>query len=167
VIALPYSSGTTGLSKGVMLSHRNLVANVAQTLGGANVREDEKFIAFLPFFHIYGMQVLMNTGLRAGATVITMPRFELEDFLRLHQEYGITRSFVAPLFTAGYGERWSARSAVECGGSKGTAVRIEMRGAGEVGGGARRAQPIGPRVDRMAESGAARRQVHRREKRKE
>ncbi len=96
VIALPYSSGTTGLSKGVMLSHRNLVANVAQTLGGANVREDEKFIAFLPFFHIYGMQVLMNTGLRAGATVITMPRFELEDFLRLHQEYGITRSFVAP-----------------------------------------------------------------------
>jgi len=53
--------------------------------------------------------------------------------------------------------RWSARSAVECGGSKGIAVRVEMRGTGEVGGGARRAQPIGPRVDRTAESGAARR----------
>jgi 4-coumarate--CoA ligase len=60
------------------------------------MREDEKIIAVLPFFHIYGMQVLMNTGLRAGATVITMPRFDLEQFLRLHQEYGITRSFVAP-----------------------------------------------------------------------
>ena len=96
VVVLPYSSGTTGLNKGVMLSHHNLVANIAQVLSGGDIREDEKFIAVLPFFHIYGMQVLMNTGLRAGATVITMPRFELEEFLRLHQEYGITRSFVAP-----------------------------------------------------------------------
>src|SRR3954451_23638275 len=96
VIALPYSSGTTGVSKGVMLTHRNLVANIAQVLVPAQMREDEKIIAVLPFFHIYGMQVLMNTGLRAGATVITMPRFDLEQFLRLHQEFGITRSFVAP-----------------------------------------------------------------------
>ncbi len=96
VVVLPYSSGTTGISKGVMLSHRNLVANVVQTLAGADVREDETFIAFLPFFHIYGMQVLMNTGLRAGATIVTMPRFDLEQFLSIHQEYGITRSFVAP-----------------------------------------------------------------------
>src|SRR3954449_5974106 len=96
VIALPYSSGTTGVSKGVMLTHRNLVANIAQVLVPAQMREDEKIIAVLPFFHIYGMQVLMNTGLRAGATTITMPRFDLEQFLRLHQDYGITRSFVAP-----------------------------------------------------------------------
>jgi 4-coumarate--CoA ligase len=96
VVVLPYSSGTTGTSKGVLLTHRNLVANVAQVLASADMREDEKIIAVLPFFHIYGMQVLMNTGLRAGATVITMPRFDLEQFLRLHQDYGITRSFVAP-----------------------------------------------------------------------
>jgi 4-coumarate--CoA ligase len=96
VVALPYSSGTTGTSKGVMLTHRNLVANVAQVLVPADMREDEKVIAVLPFFHIYGMQVLMNTGLRAGATIITMPRFDLEQFLRLHEDYGITRSFVAP-----------------------------------------------------------------------
>jgi 4-coumarate--CoA ligase len=96
VVVLPYSSGTTGISKGVMLTHRNLVANVAQVLSGADIAEDETFIAVLPFFHIYGMQVLMNTGLRAGVTVITMPRFDLEEFLRLHQEHGITRSFVAP-----------------------------------------------------------------------
>ena len=96
LVALPYSSGTTGVSKGVMLTHHNLVANVAQVLSAADVREDETFIAVLPFFHIYGMQVLMNTGLRAGATVVTMPRFDLEEFLRLHQDYGVTRSFVAP-----------------------------------------------------------------------
>jgi len=96
VVALPYSSGTTGTSKGVMLTHRNLVANVAQTLEPAALREDEKIIAVLPFFHIYGMQVLMNCGLRAGATIITMPRFDLEMFLQLHQDHGITRSFVAP-----------------------------------------------------------------------
>ena len=96
VVVLPYSSGTTGLNKGVMLSHRNLVANVAQILAAADIRETEKFIAVLPFFHIYGMQVLMNTGLRAGITIITMPRFDLEQFLSLHQQYGITRSFVAP-----------------------------------------------------------------------
>lgn len=94
--ALPYSSGTTGLNKGVMLTHRNLIANVAQTSSAADMRSDEVFIAVLPFFHIYGMQVLMNCGLRIGATVVTMPRFDLEQFLELHQKYGVTRSFVAP-----------------------------------------------------------------------
>lgn len=96
VVALPYSSGTTGMAKGVMLTHKNLVANVAQVLSSAKVTEDEIFIAVLPFFHIYGMQVLMNTGLRAGGTIVTMPRFDLEMFLSLHQKYGVTRSFVAP-----------------------------------------------------------------------
>jgi 4-coumarate--CoA ligase len=96
VVVLPYSSGTTGLSKGVMLSHRNLIANIAQVTSAAQIRQDERFIAVLPFFHIYGMQVMMNCGLRVGATVITMPRFDLEQFLSLHQEHGITRSFVAP-----------------------------------------------------------------------
>jgi 4-coumarate--CoA ligase len=96
VVVLPYSSGTTGRSKGVMLTHRNLVANVEQTLRPAEFTEDEMFIAVLPFFHIYGMQVLMNAGLVAGATCITMPRFDLEQFLTLHQKHGVTRSFVAP-----------------------------------------------------------------------
>ena len=96
IVVLPYSSGTTGVSKGVMLSHRNLVANIAQVVAGADLHEDETLIAVLPFFHIYGMQVIMNCGLRIGATVITMPRFDLEQFLELHQRYGVTRSFVAP-----------------------------------------------------------------------
>ena len=95
-VALPYSSGTTGLSKGVVLTHRNLVANIPQTVEPAALTDDERIIAFLPFFHIYGMQVIMNGSLTQGATVITMPRFDLEQFLQLHQDYKITRSFVAP-----------------------------------------------------------------------
>jgi acyl-CoA synthetase (AMP-forming)/AMP-acid ligase II len=96
VAALPYSSGTTGLAKGVMLTHRNLVANIVQTISALEMRGDDTLIAVLPFFHIYGMQVLMNCALRVGATVVTMPRFDLEQFLQLHKDYEVTRSFVAP-----------------------------------------------------------------------
>jgi 4-coumarate--CoA ligase len=96
VVVLPYSSGTTGLSKGVMLTHRNLVSNIVQTLAAVGMGDDDAFVAVLPFFHIYGMQVLMNTGLHAGARIVTMPRFDLEQFLQLHQEHGLTRAFVAP-----------------------------------------------------------------------
>ena len=63
---LPYSSGTTGLSKGVMLTHRNLVANIVQTASQLDVRDDDVFMGALPFFHIYGMTVIMNLGLRDG-----------------------------------------------------------------------------------------------------
>jgi len=96
VVVLPYSSGTTGLSKGVMLTHRNLTANVAQSLAGAIPMDGDSFVAVLPFFHIYGMQVLMDCGLRAGCRIVTMPRFDLELFLRLNQEHNCTRAFVAP-----------------------------------------------------------------------
>jgi acyl-CoA synthetase (AMP-forming)/AMP-acid ligase II len=96
LVVLPYSSGTTGLSKGVMLSHRNLVANIAQVNEASQMGEDESFVAVLPFFHIYGMQVLMNSGLRAGLTIVTMPRFDLVQFLELNARHGCTRAFVAP-----------------------------------------------------------------------
>jgi 4-coumarate--CoA ligase len=96
MVALPYSSGTTGLAKGVMLSHRNLVSNLVQITAAVDIAESETIVAVLPFFHIYGMQVLMNLGLSIGATIVTMPRFDLAQFLRLHQDYGATRAFVAP-----------------------------------------------------------------------
>jgi acyl-CoA synthetase (AMP-forming)/AMP-acid ligase II len=96
IVAMPYSSGTTGLSKGVMLTHRNLVANALQMSVPAEFHENEVFDAVLPFFHIYGMQIMMNCGLAVGATVVILPRFDLEQYLRMHQRYGVTRSFVAP-----------------------------------------------------------------------
>ena len=96
LVTLPYSSGTTGLPKGVMLTHRNLVANVSQTRPLIDLQGGERIIAVLPFFHIYGLTVLMNQGLQWGATVVTLPRFDLEDFLRTIQDHKITRAFVAP-----------------------------------------------------------------------
>ncbi len=96
VVVLPYSSGTTGLSKGVMLSHRNCVANLVQTEAILPVEEGETVLSFLPFFHIYGMQVLMNGALCQGGQVVTMPRFDLEQFLQLCQDNKIKRGFVVP-----------------------------------------------------------------------
>jgi acyl-CoA synthetase (AMP-forming)/AMP-acid ligase II len=97
LVTLPYSSGTTGLPKGVMLTHRNLVANVAQTRPLIDLDHgDERIIAVLPFFHIYGLTVLMNQGLQWGGTVVSLPRFELDQFLRTIQDQKITRAFVAP-----------------------------------------------------------------------
>jgi 4-coumarate--CoA ligase len=96
VVVLPYSSGTTGLPKGVMLTHSNLVSNLAQGERFTALDEDEVLVAVLPFFHIYGMQVLMNGVLYNGATTVTMPRFDLAEFLRIVQDYKVTRLYLVP-----------------------------------------------------------------------
>jgi acyl-CoA synthetase (AMP-forming)/AMP-acid ligase II len=97
VVALPYSSGTTGLPKGVMLSHRNLVANILQTDGAGHLRDgDDTLVCFLPFFHIYGLVVTMLLGLRSGATLVVMPRFELEPYLDLVERHRATMLHVVP-----------------------------------------------------------------------
>ncbi|MFD4605900.1 4-coumarate--CoA ligase family protein [Streptomyces sp. NPDC058464] len=93
---LPYSSGTTGNPKGVMLTHRNLVANVAQIRPLLAMGSDDKILAVLPFFHIYGMTVLLNAALQARATLVVMPRFDLGAFLETIQEHRITYGFIAP-----------------------------------------------------------------------
>jgi acyl-CoA synthetase (AMP-forming)/AMP-acid ligase II len=95
-VVMPYSSGTTGLSKGVMLTHRNLVANLAQVEPVIESGPDDVAIAALPFFHIYGMQVLMNGLLANGVTVITMARFDLPAALGLIQDRKVTQFFAVP-----------------------------------------------------------------------
>ena len=96
VAVLPYSSGTTGAAKGVMLTHRNIATNISQAEVMITVAEDERIIAILPFFHIYGLSVLMNLPLRLGATVVVLPKFDLQQFLTTLDEQKITRAFVAP-----------------------------------------------------------------------
>ena len=96
VATLPYSSGTTGLPKGVMLTHRNLVANLCQTDQLLAQGPDDRIIAVLPLYHIYGLTVLMCGAVRKGATLVTMPRFDLEEFLRLIQDHRVTQAFLVP-----------------------------------------------------------------------
>jgi acyl-CoA synthetase (AMP-forming)/AMP-acid ligase II len=93
---LPYSSGTTAVPKGVMLTHRNLVANVVQFQSVMTCGPTDRIIAVLPFFHIYGLTVLMNHALSYGATLIVLPRFDLTEFLTALADQKVTRAYVAP-----------------------------------------------------------------------
>jgi 4-coumarate--CoA ligase len=96
VAVLPYSSGTTGVPKGVMLTHRNLVANVQQCRANIDLQSTDRVLAVLPFFHIYGMTVLLNLALRQRASLVTMPKFDLVEFLTNIQTYGCTYLYIAP-----------------------------------------------------------------------
>ncbi len=99
LVTLPYSSGTTGLTKGVMLSHFNLVSNVEQLMGlsgGASMAENDVILVHLPLFHIYGMNVLMNPCIAAGATQVMMRRFDMEEFLSIIENHRITKLFTVP-----------------------------------------------------------------------
>ena len=96
IAALPFSSGTTGLSKGVMLSHYNMVANLCQMEATDHTTDGDTLVAALPFFHIYGLHVIMNMGLYSGATIVVMTRFDLESFLHSIQRYGVTRAHIVP-----------------------------------------------------------------------
>jgi long-chain acyl-CoA synthetase len=91
--ALPYSSGTTGLPKGVMLSHSNLVTNIYQFLSPgeeSTYTQDDVALCCLPLYHIYGLNVVLNPVFAAGATLVLMPRFDQERLLSLIREEGAT-----------------------------------------------------------------------------
>jgi acyl-CoA synthetase (AMP-forming)/AMP-acid ligase II len=96
VAVLPYSSGTTGTPKGVMLTHRQIATNLAQLHPAIPAGPGDRVLAVLPFFHIYGLTALMNAPLRQGATVAVLPRFDLEQFLAAIQNHRITALYVAP-----------------------------------------------------------------------
>jgi len=96
--ALPYSSGTTGLPKGVMLSHHNLVANVYQLLGAYrnHLTFSDNLLCSLPLYHIYGLNVILNPALMVGAKLVLMPRFHVEQLARLLIEENITMMPLVP-----------------------------------------------------------------------
>jgi acyl-CoA synthetase (AMP-forming)/AMP-acid ligase II len=96
VAVLAYSGGTTGLPKGVLLTHRNLVACLCQHEAVYHVDSRDVFLAVLPFFHIYGMSIILGYGLRHGATIVTMPRFDADRYLALIGERRVTRLHLAP-----------------------------------------------------------------------
>ena len=97
VAALPYSSGTSGIPKGVMLTHRNLVANLQQMQAVNEVIDStSRVLGVLPFFHIYGMVVVMGGALRQGACIVSLPRFDLEQVLTVLQDHKIRMANIVP-----------------------------------------------------------------------
>jgi long-chain acyl-CoA synthetase len=96
--ALPYSSGTTGLPKGVMLSHYNLIANVYQFLGpnGSALNSRDNILCCLPLYHIYGLNVILNPALVLGAKLVLVPRFNVQTLLKLLVDEGITTAPLVP-----------------------------------------------------------------------
>ncbi|KAI3521124.1 hypothetical protein L1887_10585 [Cichorium endivia] len=102
VVALPYSSGTTGLPKGVMLTHKGQVTSVAQQVDGDNpnlwFHKEDVIICVLPLFHIYSLNSILFSGLRAGAAIVIMQKFDIVPFLQLIEKYKVTIGpFVPPI----------------------------------------------------------------------
>jgi long-chain acyl-CoA synthetase len=98
IAALPYSSGTTGLPKGVMLSHYNLVANVYQTIGpnAAPLSSNDVILCFLPLYHIYGLSVALTLSLTLGSTLVLMPRFDVQKLCALLTQEDVTMMLMVP-----------------------------------------------------------------------
>jgi acyl-CoA synthetase (AMP-forming)/AMP-acid ligase II len=96
--ALPYSSGTTGLPKGVMLSHYNLVANIYQLLGpnATKLNSGDNIHCCLPLYHIYGLNVILNPALTLGAKLVLVPRFNVSILARLLIDEAVTMMPLVP-----------------------------------------------------------------------
>lgn len=95
VVVLPYSSGTTGQPKGVMLSHKNMVVNACQSIATAQITSADRMLCSLPLYHIYGI-MLIGCAAMSGARLVLMERFEPGKWLRLIQEQRITLIYSVP-----------------------------------------------------------------------
>ncbi|XP_026423141.1 4-coumarate--CoA ligase 2-like [Papaver somniferum] len=99
-VVLPYSSGTTGLPKGVILTHKSLISSVAQQVDGENpnlyLKSDDVVLCVLPLFHIYSLHSVLLCSLRAGAAVLLMEKFDINSLLELIQRYRVSVTPVVP-----------------------------------------------------------------------
>jgi acyl-CoA synthetase (AMP-forming)/AMP-acid ligase II len=96
VAMLPYSSGTTGFPKGVMLTHWNLVSMLRQMEGNDAFSKDDTLVCVVPMYHLYGLHIVVNLGLSQGATIVTVPRYDLNQFLQVLEQYKVTVSPLVP-----------------------------------------------------------------------
>ena len=139
VAVLPYSSGTTGLPKGVMLTHKNLIANLLQCNHPEIVDNipttettQEIVLSVLPFFHIYGFNGILNFIIYIGGHIVTLPRFTVEDYIKCLETYRPDSIFVVPsllLFLISHPEvtpsHLSSVTKVICGAAPATKSLIE------------------------------------------
>lgn len=99
-VALPFSSGTTGLPKGVVLTHKNLITSIAQQVDGENpnihVKPNDVVICVLPLFHIFSLNSVLLCSIRSGCTVLLMKKFEITLFLELIQKHHVSIALVVP-----------------------------------------------------------------------
>jgi acyl-CoA synthetase (AMP-forming)/AMP-acid ligase II len=96
IVALPYSSGTTGVCKGVMLTHGNIVANLAQIRASGHDLSNDTLVCVLPLFHIYGLVAIANVALLSGAKIVMLPRFDFAQLLKVMQDYRVTFAHLVP-----------------------------------------------------------------------
>ncbi|ANZ39314.1 hypothetical protein BBK82_27940 [Lentzea guizhouensis] len=95
-----FSSGTTGLTKAVRHRHRALVAGLEQQRQGWRIDHTDVLAANLPFFHVYGFAIILNSGLLGGATIVTSPRCDAATYLRRLRTHRVTRAFLVPPLAA-------------------------------------------------------------------
>ena len=96
VVTVLHSSGSTGLPKGVLLTHRNMIAKALLTSMVAPTGPGERALAMPPFHHAFGLSMMMNASLYQGTALVTMERFDPEAFLRAVEEHRITRLYIVP-----------------------------------------------------------------------
>ncbi|XP_061357339.1 4-coumarate--CoA ligase 2-like [Gastrolobium bilobum] len=99
-VALPFSSGTTGLPKGVVLTHKSLITSVAQQVDGENpnlyMKPEDVVLCVLPLFHIFSMHSVMMCALRAGSGILLMEKFEIRELMEMIERHRVSVAMVVP-----------------------------------------------------------------------